>query len=119
MKSFEPIASRTLTFRSHSSDKVTQKITVAVSAPYSPPTNKTAKANAGCMVLAGGDPEHASEVWGVDEIEALQVALAHVQVFLRELATSGKGELQTEDGKAFDPEGSPFLTKYLEATQRR
>jgi hypothetical protein len=118
MKPFKPIASRTLTFKSRASEKVTQTITVAVSAPYRPPTNKSAKANAGCMVLTGGDPEHASEVWGVDEMEALEVALAHVQVFLRELANSGKGELRTEDGKPFDPEGSPFLTKYLEATQR-
>jgi hypothetical protein len=118
MKSFEPIASRTLIFKSFSSDKVTQKITVAVSAPYSPPRDKSARANAGCMVLTGGEPEFAQEVWGIDEIEALQVALAHVQVFLRELANSGKGELRTEDGAAFDPEGSAFLTQYLEATQR-
>jgi hypothetical protein len=118
MTPFKPIASRTLIFKSRAAEKVTERITVAVSAPYSPPTNKAAKANAGCMVLTGGDPEHASEVWGADEIEALQVALAHIQVFLREVANSGKVELRTEDGKPFDPEGSPFLTKYLEATQR-
>jgi hypothetical protein len=115
MGSFNSIASRTLTFKSLASDKVSQKITVAVSAPYSPPREASARANAGCMLLLGGDPPQ--EVWGIDEMEALQVAIAHIQVFLRELAAKNAGELRTEDGALFDPEGSPFLKKYLEATR--
>jgi len=115
MDAFVPIASRVLTFKSSSSDRVAQEITVAVSAPYSPPREKSSKASAGCLVVLGGEP--AQEVWGIDQLEALQVAIAHVQVFLRGLATSDAGELRTHDGALFDPQGSPFLKTYLEATR--
>ena len=103
-------------FKSSQSESVAHEIIVSVGAPYKPPRERSSAANTGCMLVLGGEP--AQEVCGTDELEALQVAIAHIEFFLREMATNQSGELRGEDGALADPNGPPFLKNYIAATRR-
>lgn len=106
-KRFTPIASRDLIFVN--ADKFETPIHVAIGAPYAPALADEAKHYAGCMVLTCEDPELATEVFGIDEFEALEVALSFLRLFLSKLAATEGGELLNKDRSKFDPEGSPLL----------
>lgn len=97
---FTAVARRHLKFRT--SKAFTRDVILAISLPYRPPKTPTGVGPAACMVLTCDDPELAIEVSGKDELEALQMALLHIERFLDVLAADSSGKLLNKDGTPFE-----------------
>lgn len=104
---FVPIASRSLIFIGP--DGYEMPIHVAISAPCAEAKAEEAKGEAGCLVLTCDDPDLATEITGVDEMEALLAGLEFLQSFLVNLEAIGGGALKALDGSTFDANGSILL----------
>jgi hypothetical protein len=104
-RKFVPIAERDLIFTN--SDGYESAIHVAISAPYKPAQDDAMKEHAGCLVLTCEEEELAAEVFGIDEMEALNAGLEFLRTFLSQLVK--QGTVTYADGSAFHPDGSPLL----------
>ena len=107
-KFFSPIASRTLVFVGANDSKA--ELYIAIGAPYFPARTEGMEQMAACQVLTCNEPSLATEVFGIDEMEALMAALEFLELFLVSLVKKkGGGRLTLDDGSPYDPAGSILL----------
>lgn len=104
---FVPIAARNLIFIGPDGHEM--PIHVAISAPYAEAKAEEARGEAGCLVLTCDDADLATEITGVDEMEALLAGLEFLQSFLVNLESMSGGTLKALDGSPFDANGSILL----------
>lgn len=91
---------RKLLYKDHS-ESGEQAITVRVGSPYFPAKTAGMETFYACPVqLASHVPAH--ESFGIDEMQAIGVALSMAHIYLRDLAAGG--ELRWEDGRLYNHE---------------
>lgn len=106
---FNAIAKRTIVLVNHESGE-REKITVAISAPYRPATTPGMSEYAACLVQFYEEIGDAgSEVFGADEVEALENAIQNVHSLLAGLMAGGSAE--TADGRKLPLENQSQFTK--------
>ena len=88
-------------------------IDVAIGAPYAPARTEGQEKMSGCLLSTSDDEALAIEILGKDNLEALEMAVRHIRLFLCELVSRG-GELRYLDGSKFEPEGSQILKQFKE-----
>jgi hypothetical protein len=65
------------------------------------------------MVQETDDPNLALEVGGKDEFEALQMAIIHLETFVRRLTSDDAGKLFNQDGTPFEMKDMNLLSYFL------
>lgn len=96
---------------------VEREIVVAIGKPYSPANDPTmaAQGMSACAVLTCDDSTLAYEVFGADELEALEMSIVRINDYLAKLAADPSGRLKCVDGTDYDPDGSVFMKGYMES----
>ena len=108
---FVPIARRDLKYVSQTRSI---DIVLAISAPYRPPQTPTAAGKvAACMIQDSDDPNLALEIGGQDEFEALEMAIIHLETFIRTLTSDKAGKLLNRDGTPFEAKQTNLVAYFL------
>ena len=106
--SFAPIAKRQLFVVDRDGNR--EEFSVEIGAPYSPAKTRGMEDHAACPIeICGQADESGSEVFGIDELEALENALSHVRLLLTGLVTAGK--VEWPDGRPYSLESESEFTR--------
>jgi hypothetical protein len=65
------------------------------------------------MIQDSDDPNAALEIGGRDEFEALEMAVIHLESFIRRLASNKAGKLVNQDGTPFDVKNANVMAYYV------
>lgn len=86
-----------------------EKFTVAISAPYKPAKTSGMHDHAACMIQVYEEiDDEGSEVFGADELEALENAISNANLIFEGLVANGR--VETIDGKPFSTKSRSMYT---------
>jgi hypothetical protein len=118
--SFIPIARRDLKFVSGNQ---AMDIVLAISAPYRPPKGpeelRTGAGDAACMIQDCDDPTLALEICAIDEFEALELGMVHLERYIDSLLSDPAGELRYSDGTPVDRSAVSLIGYYVKRSQEK